>query len=131
MSKLQQTQTVEKVVKTELAPEVQTYLSAVLSTYTDLKIQLDAIQAQMDTEKEVIKLVLEDEGVESLKISGYSLAIVKGKGRKKLNTTKLKAQGVTQAQLDAATDEGKPTKPYLSVRGSDDAATGYETADAA
>jgi hypothetical protein len=114
MSKLETTITTE----VEIAPEVQAHLAGVLSTYTDLKMQIDALTSQLDTEKAVIKLILEDAGVDSVKAFGYSLSIVKGT-TSTLDKAKLKAQGVTEAMLLAATTV-KPKKPYLSVRGSDD-----------
>lgn len=112
------TLTTTQTTEVTIEPEVQAHLAGVLNTYTELKTQLDAIQTTIDAEKAVIKLILEDAGVDSVKAGGYSLSIVKGTSST-LDKRKLMAQGVTVAQLEAATTV-RPKKEYLSIRGGDE-----------
>lgn len=109
-SKLQTTVTTDIT----LDPTQQLQLDTAIATYTELKVMLDDIQRQIDQEKDVMRLVLEDAGVGSVKAGGVSLAIVKGT-TSTLDKAKLKAQGVTDAMLLAATTV-RSKKPYLMVR---------------
>lgn len=97
-----------------LDTDQQLQLDTAIGVYTELKVLLDEIQAKMDVEKDVMKLVLEDAGVDSVKVGGTSLTIVKGTSSS-LDRAKLKALGVTDAMIhDATTIKSK--KPYLMVR---------------
>lgn len=111
--------TTTQTTKIEIAPELQARLSALLCTYAHLKIQLEAVQTQVDIEKAALKQILEEIGTDSVASDGYHLNIIKGT-TSTLNKLKLLAEGVTLAMLEAATVT-RPKKPYLSIRGGDDA----------
>lgn len=112
--KLQTTVTTEVT----LDPTQQLQLDTAIATYTELKVMLDDIQRQIDQEKDVMRLVLEDAGVDSVKAGGVSLSMVRGATRKTLNPKKLEAMGVSKAMIHDAYDI-KPTSPYLMIRSAD------------
>jgi hypothetical protein len=112
-SQTQKTEAQPEIVAT-LSPDAQIRVEAQLDTIKELKLQQDLIKQQMEIEKSVIFEILEDERVPKYESDGLVCKIVRGTSTK-LNKLKLFAMGVTQAQLDDATDR-KPKKPYLDVR---------------
>lgn len=97
----------------EIKPELRAHLSALLSTYKELKFDLDAIQHQMDIEKLAIWGCLKEAGVEKAKIDGFSLSVVKG-NTSKLDKLKFVELGGSLQQLENATFS-KPKKAYLDI----------------
>lgn len=91
----------------------QLELAPVLDTIAMLKEQRLVISELIDAETARVMDAMEEDAVESATIKDWSLAIVRGTTTK-LNTLKLFAMGVTQAQLDDAT-ERRPKKPYVRI----------------
>lgn len=107
--------TLELADKPELSQTQREHLEASLSTYAELKFDFDALAHLMEIEKVTIGAILEDEGVAKCSTPEFSLCWVRDSTTKKLDPKKLLAQGVTLAQIDAATVES-PRKPYFQIR---------------
>lgn len=112
MPSLEQIQ--QQVASLNLKPEVAQHLAALLSTYVELKFDCDALTHQMDIERMAIGHILDEHGVDKAKIEGFGLEWHRGETTKKLDAMKLIAQGVTMAQIEAATTE-KPKKDYFKI----------------
>lgn len=97
----------------EIKPELRAHLSALLSTYQELKFDLDAIQHQLDIEKLAIWGALKEAGLEKAKIDGFSLNVIKGH-TSKLDKLKFVELGGSLQQLENATFS-KPKKAYLDI----------------
>ncbi len=100
----------------ELSPTIRRTLEACLSTYATLTADAKLLQEQADLEKSKIGKLLADHGYDRVKTDEFSLTWVRGSTTSKLEPNKLIAQGVTLAQLDAATVT-KPRKDYFQIRG--------------
>lgn len=104
-------------VKTEqditIKPTVRKKLLTALRTYAELRVDLKAIEAAMDKQKGTIGAIREEIGEQSLGLEGFTVTLVAGV-RSTLDKAKLIAQGVTVAQIEAATTT-KPTKPYTKI----------------
>jgi hypothetical protein len=109
-------------VKPALGAKTQTELEAVLGTYSELKIQRDAIQAQMDEEKKTVAAILEDAGLKKYKAAGLNLNIIEGVS-KRFDRKKALAAGLNPDDLMTV----RPKKPYLDIRGEGEKAPDYES----
>ena len=99
-----------------LAPKTVAIIEARLSTYANLKTDLDMLQRQVEAERDEIGRMLEESGVMNARsANGTSLYWVRGARNRKLDLTKLIAQGVTTAQIEAATVD-KPKKDAFTIR---------------
>ena len=107
------TATVTTTRELVLKPTVRRKLLTELKTYQELKGQLDAIKSAMDKHKGVIGKLREETGEQSIKIDGFSVTLV-APVRSTLDKQKLIAQGVTMAQIDAATVV-KPGAAYEKI----------------
>jgi hypothetical protein len=103
-------QTEEKTV-VELAHSAR--LSALLSTYQDLKSQADVLVAAMAEEKQKIFEILQAEGYEKAEIDGVPCTIVRGTSTS-LDKIKFVQLGGSLAHLENATIS-KPKRPYLVI----------------
>ncbi len=104
------------VAELGLAPAVKEHLDALLATYGELSFDIDLLSHQRDIERLAIGNILEEAGVDKAKAADFSLCWVRGATTSKLDKTKLLAQGVTMAQIEAATTT-KPKKVYFMIRG--------------
>ena len=107
------TATVTTTRELVLKPTVRRKLLTELKTYQELKGQLDAIKSAMDKHKGVIGKLREETGEQSIKIDGFSVTLV-APVRSTLDKQKLIAQGVTMAQIEAATIV-KPGAAYEKI----------------
>ncbi len=106
----------EQVAALDLTPSVRAHLVALLATYTEIKFDSDALLHQLAIEASAIGCILEEAGIAKTKIEGLSLIWHRGETTSTLDKTKLLAQGVTLAQIEAATTT-KPKKIYFQIRG--------------
>lgn len=111
MAKTGVTITVE--TKTEIAPDVQARVSAVLSTYHDLKMQADLLYEQMEAEKAKIWDVMKEAGYEKIEVDGTPCTVVKS-SQSKLDKQLFVQLGGSLEQLNNAT-RSVPKKPYLKI----------------
>lgn len=102
----------------ELRPEVQARLNAMLDTYF-------AVKSQLEQEKAAIEAYCAEEGVEKAKLEEASVYFSRGGTSTKLHKEKLIAQGVTLAQIEAATVT-KPKKDSFTIRGKSEKAADSE-----
>jgi len=112
------TTTTEQRTEVQLSPEVGAHLAAQLDTYHELCFQRKVLDAQIETEKEAIGATVLATGYEKLGIAKSIVTLVRGV-TSKLDMAKLFAQGVTGAQVEAATVT-KPKKPYWKISGEGD-----------
>lgn len=105
--------TATSTTELKLKPQVKRKLLTELKAYAELKAQRDALDHAMRSRRENVETMLYDTGETSLTIDGYKATVVAGV-KKKLNQKKLIAQGVTQAQIEAATEETL-NKPYVKI----------------
>lgn len=99
----------------ELKPGLREQLEASLSTYADLKFDLDALEHLAGIERLTLGKLLEEAGIDKAKVDQFNLCWVRGGTTSSLDTKKLIAQGVTMAQIEAATIT-KPKKDYFQIR---------------
>lgn len=113
MPRLQTTVEATTTTEVELKPSVRRKLLAELRAYASLKEQRDALSEQMDTKKVAIGAIREATGEQSIALEGFKVTEVRGVSSK-LDKKKLLLQGVTMAQIEAATTTS-PKKPYELV----------------
>ncbi len=101
------------VHKVTLKPTVRRQLLTELKTYAELKSQAKALEQAMEMHKAKIGAIRAETGETAIEIEGFKITYVTGE-RKILNKELLLQQGVTMAQIEAAT-ETKPNKPYDKV----------------
>lgn len=101
--------------RARLSNDQLTLLEASLSTYGELAVNAELLAEQMETEKAKIGQVLADAGIDKDATEHFSLCWIRDAKVKKLDPTKLIAQGVTMAQIDKATVETSK-KPYFQIR---------------
>lgn len=109
----------KQITELALTPALRVQLEACLSTYAAITTDLDLLEEQAGVEKSKIGKILADYGVDKVKADEFSLCWVRGSTTKKLDLQKLIAQGVTLAQIEAATTE-RPKKDYFQIRGAND-----------
>lgn len=110
MSKLQTTLTTEVT----LGAKTQAHLEALMQNYAVLEDEAALISEQMDEEKKTITAIMEDAGVTTLRVDNRPVCLVKGATSSKLSKPKLLAQGITMAQIEAATTRS-PKKTHLRM----------------
>ena len=113
MIKQTQAVTTEQIVQALLKPEVAARLDALVSTYQEMKFDLDLQQETIDIEKAKILKLLQDEGIEKADVAGVPVQIVRGTSSR-LNKTKFVQIGGSLKQLEEAT-EVSPKKPYVLI----------------
>lgn len=113
---IKQLQLDREVAALNLSPMQKEYLSAALSTYANLKFDVDALTHQMEIEKLTIGKVLEEAGIDKAALDEFNLCWVRGATTSKLDIKKLIAQGVTMAQIEMATTV-KPKKVHFRISG--------------
>lgn len=94
-------------------PKLRKRLVLGFKVYAGLKAELDALQAACDTAKAEIEACRVLVGVNSVAVDGFKATRVEGT-TSRLDYKKLKAQGVTDAQIEAATVV-TPKKPFTKV----------------
>lgn len=104
---------IEQTATIEIAPEVGARISAVLSTYNDLKAQADLLYEQMEIEKEKIYTIMKDAGISKAKVDGVPLTEIKS-SQSVLDKVKFVALGGSLEMLENATFS-KPKKAYLQI----------------
>lgn len=115
---------------TELAPDVvltpiqQARLHASMSQIAGLKDQIALLDEAITEEKVKLTALLAEASAEKLTAAGYTVRIVRGVSTS-LDKKKLIAQGITVAQIEAATTH-RPKKPYLDVRRVGEKASGAD-----
>jgi hypothetical protein len=109
------TTSTEQRTEVVLSPEVGARLAAGLDTYHELVAQRKVLDALIDIEKETIGEMVTATGYEALAIAKSRVTLVRGVTTS-LDKVKLIAQGVTLAQIAAATTT-KPKKPYWKISG--------------
>ncbi len=105
------TTTVESTV--ELTPRQQQELRIAFQKYQQLKVGLEAKEAELTAQKAILGRIREKIGEESVGLDGFKVTLVQGTSSR-LNKKKLRLVGVTQAQIDMATTVS-PKKPYELV----------------
>jgi hypothetical protein len=98
---------------TEIEPKVAARISAVLSVYSELKLQADLLYEGMEEEKAKIFEIMKDAGYEKMEIDGVGCTIVRGTSSK-LDKMKFVELGGSLEQLANATVT-KPKKAYLRI----------------
>lgn len=99
----------------ELAPEQRLRLEALLANYLALETDADLINDLLDTEKQKLFELLDDEGVkDAIQMEGRTLKIVRGESSR-LDKQKFVALGGNLEHLQLATIR-KPKKAYLDIR---------------
>lgn len=96
-----------------LDPALSARVSAILSTYHELKAQADLLYEIMDGESQKIRALMEGAGHEKIEIDGTPCTIVRGTSSK-LDKVKFVQLGGSLAQLENATTS-KPKKVYLRI----------------
>lgn len=110
-----QEQQPKTVAELQLRPDVRAQLEAMISTWQELKFQEKLIAEQAGVEQSKIGKILADHGYDRVKIDDVNLEWHRGERTpKKLDVMTLLAQGVTQAQIEAATLD-KPKKDYFKM----------------
>ena len=109
---LQQQQAVEQ----QLTPAQRQRFDILLSVYTDIRADYEPVKAQLDVQQAVIAQFLADCGVKGQDCEEYIMYWTRGSTTSKLMVEKLIAQGVTKAQIAAATVT-KPKKDSFTIRG--------------
>lgn len=109
------TLTTETTAETTVAvsKEIAARVSALLSTYHELKVQADLLSDAMDVEKAKIFAILQEEGIEKVAIDGTPCTIVRGTSSS-LDKMKFVELGGSLEMLQNATVI-KPKKPYLKI----------------
>lgn len=108
--------TTKQLAELDLAPRVVATIEARLSTYALLKSDLDVLKRQVDAEHDEIGRMFAEEGVTNARsATGAVLYWTRGARTRRLDLTKLIAQGVTTAQIEAATVD-KPKKDAFTIR---------------
>lgn len=97
----------------ELAPELRETLQTALNSYLAYQEQIKMLKALQDDAGKDLQAVLEDAGVGSYKVPEATITIIRGTNSR-LDKKKLYAQGITVAQVEAATTR-TPKKPYVKV----------------
>lgn len=108
-------QTEKTLAEIQLSDEIRARLDAYLSTYQDLNEQLAMIQDALGIEKSKIGKILADHGYNNVNTETFSLYWTRGSHSSSLNKQKLIAQGVTLAQIEAAT-VSRPKKDFFTIR---------------
>lgn len=104
----------QDIEQLELTPALKEHLAALLSTYNELKFDLETIKHQMDIEKLAIGSILNDAGIDKANIDGCPLTWVRDGVTTKLDKQILIAGGVTLKQLEDAT-VSKPKANYFRI----------------
>lgn len=97
----------------KLAPAIKRKLLTELKAYEALKLQIKALEHAADKRKATIGKLRDETGEQSLSIDGFTTTLVSGV-RESLDKQKLIAQGVTTAQIEAATVL-KPIECYEKI----------------
>lgn len=97
-----------------LRPHLKRKLAGELEAWAEVKRQMKALEATLDMHKANIEQIQEQSGATVIEQDGFLVTRVTPKDRRSLNELELRRQGVTQTQIDAAT-ELKPVKPYTKV----------------
>ena len=113
MPALANTVTATTTHEVRLSPAVRRKLLTELRTYEQLKQQKAAIESAMEKHKTIIAAIREETGEQTIKLEGFSVTLV-APVRSTLDKKKLIAQGVTTAQIEAATVIS-PGKSYTKV----------------
>lgn len=106
---LQATQTAE----IDVAPELAARITALLSTYHDLKAQADLLYEQMDVENAKIWDLMKEAGLKKIVVGDVPCTEVGGESSK-LDKIKFVQLGGSLEMLANAT-ERKPKKKYLLI----------------
>lgn len=108
-TKVEATTTEEVTLKPVVAKKLRTELNA----YQEIKEQIKVLTAAADAHKATIGKLRESTGHGSITFEGFKITEVHGV-QIKLDQKKLIAQGVTTAQIEAATVT-TPKKPYEKI----------------
>lgn len=105
--------TATTVTEVKLKPAVRKKLLTSLATYATLKAKYDELGEQLAKAKGTVEDAFEATGEMKLEIEGFKTTLV-SPIRTKLDPKKLIAQGVTTAQIEAATIT-QPGKSYVKI----------------
>lgn len=103
----------EQTLVAELTDEQRTEIAALLTTYRELKIDADLLEAQLEEENKKIFVILQGAGIEKTVIDGVPCTIVGG-NTSKLDKAAFVLLGGDLKMLDDATTS-KPKKKYLKI----------------
>lgn len=99
----------------ELTPAQRQALELQLSVYADVLQDFELLESALDREQAAVGKILADAGVKSYDSEHFIAYWTRDGKTRKLITEKLIAQGVTKAQIEAATVE-KPKKDSFTIR---------------
>jgi len=108
--------TIQPLTDFKLAPKIVAKIESQLDLYTAIKADFDILKRQLQDEHDELGRLLAEEGISNARsMTGAILYWTRGGVTRKLDLTKLVAQGVTTAQIEAATVE-KPRKDSFTIR---------------
>ena len=107
------TVTATTTTEIKLKPQVRRKLLTALKTYAQLHAQIKALETAADKSKDTVQDLLIETGEQSLSLEGFKTTLV-SPIKRTLSKEKLVQQGVTMAQIEAATVTTS-TKPYVKI----------------
>lgn len=105
----------QQKVLDELTPGQRLRVEVLLSVYADILKDFEVVEFALDRESATLGKILADAGIKSTETADFVAYWTRGATTKKTDHAKLIAQGVTKAQIEAATIE-KPRKDSFTIR---------------
>lgn len=105
------TQAVADVV---VKPDVYERVSAILSTYKDLQLQIELLEEMADAEKAKIFALMKEEGLKKLVVAGTPCTVCNGGSSGRFNKAKFVELGGSLKQYEEAIVR-KPKEDYLRI----------------